>query len=122
MAFDEYQADRIRHSLNEKSIAFEEKKMMGGLCFMVDGKMCLGVDIDKKTNMDRLMCRIGKEAYESALEETAAREMNFTGTALRGFVFIDPEGFDTDDDLEFWVDKCLAFNPFAKASKKKTKK
>lgn len=119
MAYDEYLADRIRQALRSRGVAHNEKAMMGGLIFMVDEKMCLGVDTDKASGTPRLMARIGKEAYEAALAEKGVREMDFTGTAMRGFVFIDPEGFDLDDDLSFWVDKALAFNPFAKKSKKK---
>ena len=119
MAYDEFLADRVRQIFNDKSIAFREKSMMGGLIFMVDDKMCIGVDIDRKTEEDRLMARIGKEAYETALEEAGAREMKFTGKVMRGFVFIYPDGIDTDEDLEFWVQKAIDFNPLAKKSKRK---
>ncbi len=118
MAYDEYLADRVRNLLNQKQAVFFEKKMMGGLIFMVNEKMCIGVDIDKATGNSRLMARIGKEAYAEALKEKGTREMDFTGTVMRGFVFIDPEGFDLEEDLEFWIDKALAFNVFAKKSRK----
>lgn len=117
MAYDEFLADRVRHSLKTQSAVFFEKKMMGGLIFMVDEKMCIGVDIDKKTNESRLMARIGKEAYEAALKEKGTREMDFTGKVMRGFVFIYPDGFDADEDFEFWIGKALAFNKLAKKSK-----
>jgi hypothetical protein len=120
MAYDEFLVERVRQLLNEKHALFFEKNMMGGRIFMVNEKMCLGVDIDKKTNESRIMVRIGKEAYEDALREKGTREMDFTGTVMRGFLFIGPDGFDLDEDLEFWVDKALAFNPFAKKSKKKS--
>lgn len=109
MAYSEHLADRIRQRLSSQ-IEVEEKKMMGGLIFMVNGKMCVGVDIDKKTQKDRLMARIGKEAYAAALEEKGVREMDFTGTVMRGFVFIDPEGYDLDEDMDFWISKALEFN------------
>lgn len=118
MAYDEYLADRVRRILEERQAVFFEKKMMGGLIFMVNEKMCIGVDIDKATGSSRIMARIGKEAYEEALEEKGTRKMDFTGTVMRGFVFIDPEGFDLEEDLEFWVDKSLAYNVFARKSKK----
>lgn len=118
MAFDTYFTDRIRQVLLSRKVPFTEKKMMGGLIFMVDEKMCIGADQDRTTGEDRLMARIGKEAYEEALTETGARQMNFTGTIMRGFVFIYPDGTDEDEHLAFWVDKALAFNPFAKKSKK----
>ena len=118
MAYDEFLVDRVRRTLNDRQAVFFEKKMMGGLILMVDEKMCLGVDIDKATGNSRIMARIGKEAYTEALNEKGIREMDFTGNIMRGFVFIDPEGFDLDEDLEFWVDKALAYNHFAKKSKK----
>lgn len=118
MAYDEFLVDRVRRVLEEKHALFFEKKMMGGLIFMVDEKMCVGIDIDKTTGESRIMARIGKEAYEAALLEKGIREMDFTGSVMRGFVYIGPDGFDLDEDLEFWIDKALAFNVFAKKSKK----
>lgn len=109
MAFSEYVVDRVRMRLSGVG-SVEEKKMMGGLIFMVNNKMCVGVDIDKKTNCDRLMVRVGKLPYEELLKQTGSREMDFTGKAMRGFLFIDPEGFDSDPDLDFWVGKALEFN------------
>jgi len=71
MAYDEFLVDRVRQVLNEKKTSFEEKKMMSGLCFMVDGKMCIGVDIDKKTDISRIMARVGEEKYQEALQKKA---------------------------------------------------
>jgi len=109
MAFSEYLADRVRQRLLNKG-HLVEKKMMGGLIFMVNDKMCLGVDIDKKTQNDRLMVRVGKLPYETLLKKDGSRPMDFTGSAMRGFLFIDPDGFDKDTDLDFWVKKALEFN------------
>ena len=64
----------------------EERKMMGGLVFMVNDKMCVGVDIDKKTQQDRLMVRVGKLPYEELLGKEGSREMDFTGKVMRGFL------------------------------------
>ena len=122
MAFDEYQVDRIREYLKRKHINFEEKKMMGGLCIMVDDKMLCGAMTNKKTGDHLLMARVGKENYEQSLQVKGARPMTFTGRPLSGFLFVDPEGYDMDEDLEKWIDRCLAFNPHAKSSKKKSKK
>ena len=116
MAYSEFLVDRIRQRLASKYDVIE-KKMMGGLIFMVNGKMCVGVDYDKKAQEDRLMARIGKEAYAAALAEKGVREMDFTGKVMRGFVFISPEGFDADDDLDFWVGKALAYNEEVKDKK-----
>ena len=109
MAYSEFLADRVRNRLT-KINAVEEKKMMGGLIFMVRGKMCIGIDIDKKKQTDRLMVRVGKLPYEDLLKKEGSRVMDFTGSVMRGFLFIDPEGFDSDEDLDFWVSKALEFN------------
>jgi len=110
MAFDEYLADRVRRVISEHTSIIEEKKMMGGLIFMVNHKMCVGVDKDTKTGKDRLMARIGIEEYNKALKEKDTRVMDYTGKPMKGFIFIDPAGFDRDDDLEFWIQKALDFN------------
>lgn len=109
MAYSEFIADRVRTRLAGQG-ALEEKKMMGGLIFMVNNKMCVGIDIDKESKTDRLMVRVGKLPYEQLLKEKGSRVMDFTGRIMRGFLFIDPEGFDTDDDLDFWIEKALQFN------------
>ena len=122
MAYDEFLADRIRQAFKEKQIAFEEKKMIGGLCFMVDDKMCCGTHFDKKREIDLIMARIGEEAAEQVKDRPGCHPMDFTGRPMRGYVFISPEGFDSDEDLAFWIQKAIDFNPFAKASKKRKKK
>ena len=109
MAYNEYQADRIRQRLRSANLT-DEKKMMGGLIFMVNDKMCLGLDIDKKTGYDRLMVRVGKAQHDQLIFKKGSREMDFTGNVMRGFLFIEPEGFDSEEDLDFWVEKALYFN------------
>lgn len=113
MAYNEFLADRIRHFLSDKKVMVEEKKMMGGLCFMVNDKMCAGVVGEK------LMARIDPDLFQLALNRTGCHEMDFTGRPMKGFVFVDPEGTDMDEDLEYWIQLCLDFNPKAKSSKKK---
>jgi hypothetical protein len=122
MPYDEYLADRIRKSLKEKKTYFEEMKMMGGLCFKVDNKMLCGIHIDKKFGDSLLMARIGEDAYETEIKNENTLPMDFTGRPMKGYVYVTPLGFDTDDDLSNWLDKTLAFNPLAKASKKKKPK
>ena len=109
MAYSEYQADRIRQRLSRVNLT-EEKKMMGGLIFMVNHKMCVGLDIDKSSGKDRLMVRVGKAKHDQLIFKKGSREMDFTGKVMRGFLFIDPDGFDTEDDLDFWIEKALHFN------------
>lgn len=121
MAYDEFLADRIRQQLKEKHIYFEELKMMGGLCFKVDNKMLCGIHIDKKYGDSLLMARVGESVYEQELEKPECLPMDFTGRPMRGYLFITPDGFDSEDDLSYWLDLCLTFNPLAKASKPKRK-
>ena len=116
MAYDEFLAERVKTMIRQKNVLFEEKKMMGGLCILVEGKMCVGIV------KDQLMARIDPMIYEKVLHSKGSKEMDFTGRTMKGFLFIKPEGIDLDSDLEYWIDLCLEFNPRAKASKKKTNK
>lgn len=111
MAYDEYLADRIRNNFKSKSVLFNERKMMGGLTFMVDDKMCIGV---MKNN---LLVRIDPEIYQEALLRDGCRKMDFTGRPMKGFVIVEPRGIDMDDDLNYWIQLALDFNPRAKSSK-----
>lgn len=96
MAFDEELAARVRRALASRGDV-EEKRMFGGLTFMVAGRMCCGV-----SGRD-LMVRCGASAYEEALARPHARPMDFTGRPLKGFVFVAPEGHARDTDLREWV-------------------
>lgn len=119
MAFNEYLADRVRNVLNSKKIVCRELKMMGGLCFMVDEKMCCGVLFDKEKNIDLLMARIGEDAYEDALQKEYCMPMDFTGRPMKGYVFVTQNGLDFEADLTEWIELCIKFNPLAKSSKRK---
>ncbi len=122
MAYDEFLADRIKQVLDEKKVSFTTKKMMGGFLFLVDKKMLCGIHIDKKYGDSLLMARIGETAYEKVIDKEECLPMDFTGRPMRGYVFVTPDGFDMDEDLEYWVQLALDFNPLAKASKKRKKK
>lgn len=100
--YDEGLAERIRDVL-EGLRGISEKKMFGGVAFMLHGNMCAGVI------RDGLMVRVGPGDYPAALKEPHAREMDFTGKPLKGFVIIDPDGLDSDGDLARWVGRGLAF-------------
>ena len=119
MAYNEFLSDRIIQLLNEKNVHYLAKSMMGGLVFMVDNKMCFGIHFSKKKNIDLLMARIGEDATENALKEEGCHPMDFTGRPMKGYVFVDPDGWDLEADLEKWIDLCLVHNPFAKSSKRK---
>jgi hypothetical protein len=112
MAYNEFLADRIRIALKQKNLLFNEKKMMGGLVFMIDDKMCLGVI------KDDLMARIDPSVQGEAIKRKGCREMDFTHRPMKGYIFVNLEGTDLDIDLEYWVDLALEYNPKAKASKK----
>lgn len=111
MAYSETLAERVREMLPGRGV--EEKKMMGGLTFMVKGKMCVGV------LKNDLMARIDPAMHDDALERKGCREMDFTGRPMRGFVFVGPGGTAGKKDLHYWVDLALDFNTRAKASKKR---
>ena len=115
MAFNEKLADRIRESL-ENVLKVNEKFMFGGVCFMVNDKMCVGVV------KDEMMCRINPNMNETVLEINGCRRMDFTHKPMKGYVFISDEGMKTKKAFEYWIDLCLEFNSQAKASKKKSKK
>ena len=113
MAYDELLEKRIREFFDRKRTKHEAKRMMGGLCFMVKGKMCVGVE------KNRLMARVGPDAYEDALTRKGCRPMNFTGRPMRGFVFVEPEGLASEGELASWLELALAYNPAAKKSARK---
>ena len=112
MAYDEKLAYRVRELLQNKR-RVEEKMMMGGLTFMVNDKMCVGI------LNDDLMVRINPDVYEEALERKGCRAMDFTGRPMKGFVFVDSDGTKTKKDLEYWMTLALDYNRKAKSSKKK---
>jgi TfoX/Sxy family transcriptional regulator of competence genes len=116
MAYHEPLAARIREYLAPLRLPTEEKRMMGGLCFMVRDKMCVGV------HQDRLMVRIDPATMTQALARRGCTPMDFTGRPLRSFVFVSPEGWTAPEDFNAWLATALEFNPRAKSSKKAAKK
>ena len=112
MAYSEKLADRIREALANVPKT-QEKPMMGGLTFMVNGKMCVGII------KDELMCRIDPARHESEIEKRGCRTMDFTKRPMKGYVMIDNSGMKTKKDFDYWINLSLEFNKKAKASKKK---
>ncbi|GAB4150170.1 MAG: TfoX/Sxy family protein [Planctomycetaceae bacterium] len=102
MAYNETLADRVRTRLNKQK-GFSEKKMFGGICFLLNGNMCCGV------TGDDLMLRLGQEAAAVALNEPHTREMDFTGRPLKSMIFVDSAGYEADDDLANWVQRAVNF-------------
>ncbi len=102
MAFDKGLAERIRDLLLPRQ-GITEKKMFGGLAFMLNGHMFVGI------LGDRLMARVGPDAYAAALQQTHVCEMDFTGKPLKGYVYVVAAGIKSDAALEQWVDRCAQF-------------
>jgi len=115
MAYDEKLADRVRELIPPTHKITEEKKMFGGLCFMVNDKMCVGVE------KERLMVRLNPELMEEVMEKEGCKPMDFTGKIMKGYVFVDIEALNTKKKLEYWIKLALDYNKIAKASKKKMK-
>jgi len=112
MAYNQTLANRIREQLQDLD-GIEEKEMMGGMSFMLNDKMCVGII------KDEMMCRINPSLYEAALEKTGCHEMVFTGKPMKGWVMIDDSGMKTVADLNYWIGLAVDYNKHAKSSKKK---
>jgi TfoX/Sxy family transcriptional regulator of competence genes len=102
MAYDEALAERVREVLQRRR-GVSEKKMFGGLAFMVNGHMACGVQGDD------LMVRVGPDDYEAALKKPGARPMDFTGRPLRGMVYVNSRGHRRAPSLRAWVEKGLSY-------------
>jgi len=116
MAYDEKLADRVRDLIAKTHTNVEDKKMFGGLCFMVNDKMCVGVE------QERLMVRLDPEKYDEVIQKEGCTPMDFTGKPMKGFVFVDVNVLRTKKQLEYWIKLALEYNAIAKASKKKRSK
>ena len=105
MAYDEVLAERIRTALRDRDDVIE-KKMFGGITFMVADRMACGVVHDD------LIVRVGREGHDDAIAEPHARPMDFTGKPMRGMVYVEPAGVASDDDLRRWVDRAVSVATF----------
>jgi TfoX/Sxy family transcriptional regulator of competence genes len=112
MAYDEFLAERVQRVYEEKRVPFFAKKMFGGICFLVNDKMCTGV------MKEDLMVRIDPEKNDEELRKPGARPMDLSGKSMKGFIMVDPVHIDMDEDLEYWINLALEYNPKAKSSKK----
>jgi TfoX/Sxy family transcriptional regulator of competence genes len=100
MAYDEALAERIRTVLRGRDDV-EERKMFGGIAFMVAGRMAVGV------THDDLMVKLGAEGHDEALARPHTRPMDFTGKPMRGMVYVDPEGTADDAELRAWIQRAV---------------
>ena len=102
MAYDEKLANRVREALKRRR-GISEKKMFGALAFMVNGHMACGIIGDE------LMVRVGPDAYDAALKKAGVREMDFTGRAMKGMVYVAPRSLRRAPTLKAWVEQGLSY-------------
>lgn len=102
MAYDQGLAQRMREELDQIP-NLSEKEMFGGIGFMVNGNMACGV------NKEELIVRVGPENYDQALKKPHTRVFDFTGRPMKGWVMIAPEGYESDEDLKYWVEQGVSF-------------
>ncbi len=115
MPYNEKLADRVREFISQTQDKMEEKKMFSGICFMVNDKMCAGIQ------KERLMVRLNPDIFETVLEKEGCAAMDFSGKVMKGYVLIDEAALTTKKKLNYWLKLALDFNPLAKATKKKSK-
>ena len=102
MSYDEGLAERIREALCARTDV-SERRMFGGLAFLVRGHMCVGIV------KENLMVRVGPDAYERLVREPHAHVMDFTGRPMKGLLYVSPEGIESDADLERWIARGISF-------------
>ncbi|CAN5532546.1 hypothetical protein BH23BAC1_BH23BAC1_33450 [soil metagenome] len=112
MAYNEKLAERIREKLSDLPNK-EEKEIMGGLTFMYNDKMCVGII------KDELMCRIDPANQEEAVERNGCRIMDFTRRPMKGYILIEESGIKSEKDFDYYINLALEFNKKAKSSRKK---
>ena len=113
MPYHEKLANSTRALIAETHKKVEEKKMFGGLCFMVNDKMCVCV------NKERLMFRLDPGLFDKIIEKEGCRLMEMQGRIMKGYVIVDTEALNTKKKLAWWVTMALDYNKIAKPSKKK---
>ena len=102
MAYDEKLARRVESVIQSKK-GITQKKMFGGLCFLLNGNMLCGI------NDNKLMARVGPDNYHYALKQKHTTEMDFTGKPIKGMIYVLPEGLKRNDSLKKWIDMCIDF-------------
>lgn len=115
MAYNELLGKRIYDQLMVWKVSFTEKKMFGGIAFMVNDKMCIGI------LKDEIMLRVMEEHYESSLEKNHVKPMEFTGRVMKGFLFIEEPAFKKPKEFEYWLKLGLEFGEKGVVKTKKKK-
>jgi len=113
MPFDESLGRRVAAALDSSNIEYAEKRMFGGLGFMINEKMCIGVA------KDELMVRVLDEKFDEVLAMPNVRPMDFTGRPMKGFLFVEPAGIKSKTSLLIFVKLALEFGRFGKVKTKK---
>lgn len=120
MAFDEELAERVLGALGARGDidpeAIERKAMFGGVSYMVDGAMCVGV------LGDRIVARLSPEEADGLLEQPGVRPMDFTGRPMRGWLYVDGLALASEAALAAWIDRCVGFARAKSAQPKKPAK
>jgi TfoX/Sxy family transcriptional regulator of competence genes len=114
MKYNEALANRIAEKLMDLPDV-EEKVMFNGMVFMVNGKMCMGV------SKEDLMLRVNPDLLESLSNKDGWKQMTMGGKVMNGYILVSEDVLNRNDELDFWINHALDFNPFAKASKRKVK-
>ncbi len=115
MPYNEKTAERIAELLTDKEILFTEKNMFGGIAFMINEKMCIGVV------KEEVMLRVIDEKYNSVLEMNHIKPMLFTGKPMKGFVFVEETGFTDNKELDKWIDLGIEFGKYGVVKSRKKK-
>jgi TfoX/Sxy family transcriptional regulator of competence genes len=115
MAYNENLADRVREIISSTHNNVEEKKMFGALCFMVNDKMCVGVQ------KENIMVRLDPGMFDEMMEKDGCEPMQMGGKIMKGFLFVSEDVLKTKKQLDHWVQLALDYNKIAKQSKKKKK-
>lgn len=117
MAYNEILSTRIADKLRQSNIDFYEKKMFGGIAFMINEKMSIGV------SKDYIMLRVMEDKFHDQFARKGVKPMDFTGKPMHGFLFIEEEGYEKDDDLDYWINLGIEFGKFGilKSKSKKSK-
>ena len=102
MTVDNELVERVRKMLRRQS-GVSEKRMFGGVAFMLDGNMCCGV------TRELLVLRLGEQGVAAALKQPHTREMDFTGKAMKSMAFVEPPGTRADADLDAWIRRAVRF-------------
>ena len=113
MLQDETLLNRVREIIAETHDNVEEKKAFGGICFMVNDKMCVGV------KPQRIMVRMDPEKFDEVISKDGCEPMVHNGKVMKGFMFVSRDAISKKKQLEYWINLALDYNPVAKASKKK---